>query len=56
MSAGWCRAPDPCRGLQGYITTYQSIAAAPDLHLAEFLWLDASATRRMEAAGRQRGR
>ena len=28
--------PDPCRGLQGYITTYQSIAAAPDLHLAEF--------------------
>ena len=27
---------DPCRGLQGYITTYQSIAAAPDLHLAEF--------------------
>ena len=29
-------APDPCRGLQGYITTYQSIAAAPELHLAEF--------------------
>ncbi len=29
-------APDPCRGLAGYITTYQSIAAAPDLHLAEF--------------------
>ncbi len=29
-------APDPCRGLQGYITTYQSVAAAPDLHLAEF--------------------
>jgi superfamily II DNA or RNA helicase len=29
-------APDPGRGLQGYITTYQSIAAAPDLHLAEF--------------------
>ena len=28
-------APDPSRGLQGYITTYQSIAAAPDLHLAE---------------------
>jgi superfamily II DNA or RNA helicase len=28
-------APDPCRGLQGYITTYQSVAAAPDLHLAE---------------------
>ncbi len=29
-------APDPCRGLQGYITTYQSVAAAPDLHLGEF--------------------
>ena len=29
-------APDPCRGLNGYITTYQSVAAAPDLHLAEF--------------------
>ena len=29
-------APDPCRGLQGYITTYQSVAAAPELHLAEF--------------------
>jgi hypothetical protein len=29
-------APDPCRGLQGYVTTYQSIAAAPGLHLAEF--------------------
>ena len=29
-------APDPCRGLAGYVTTYQSIAAAPDLHLAEF--------------------
>ena len=29
-------SPDPCRGLQGYITTYQSVAAAPDLHLAEF--------------------
>ncbi len=28
--------PDPCRGMQGYITTYQSIAAAPELHLAEF--------------------
>ena len=28
--------PNPCRGLQGYITTYQSVAAAPDLHLAEF--------------------
>ena len=29
-------SPDPCRGLQGYVTTYQSVAAAPDLHLAEF--------------------
>ncbi len=29
-------SPDPCRGLRGYITTYQSVAAAPDLHLAEF--------------------
>ena len=28
-------APDPRRGLQGYITTYQSVAS-PDLHLAEF--------------------
>ena len=28
-------SPDPSRGLQGYITTYQSIAAAPELHLAE---------------------
>ena len=28
--------PDPSRGLSGYITTYQAIAAAPDLHLAEF--------------------
>jgi len=28
--------PNPCRGLAGYITTYQAIAAAPDLHLAEF--------------------
>src|SRR5918998_6965599 len=27
--------PDPSRGLAGYITTYQAIAAAPDLHLAE---------------------
>ena len=27
---------DPCRGLQGYVTTYQGVAAAPDLHLAEF--------------------
>ncbi len=29
-------APDPCRGLGGYVTTYQAVAAAPDLHLAEF--------------------
>src|SRR3954471_2451992 len=29
-------APDPCRGLAGYVTTYQSVAAAPDLHLAAF--------------------
>ena len=29
-------APDPCRGLDGYVTTYQAVAAAPDLHLAEF--------------------
>jgi superfamily II DNA or RNA helicase len=29
-------APDPSRGLAGYITTYQGVAAAPDLHLAEF--------------------
>src|SRR5215212_9414219 len=29
-------APDPCRGLQGYVTTYQGVAAAPGLHLAEF--------------------
>src|SRR3954471_19140547 len=27
--------PDPSRGLAGYITTYQTIAAAPELHLAE---------------------
>ncbi len=27
--------PDPARGLDGYVTTYQAIAAAPDLHLAE---------------------
>ncbi|UVF19234.1 DEAD/DEAH box helicase family protein [Microvirga terrae] len=26
---------NPSRGLAGYITTYQAIAAAPDLHLAE---------------------
>ena len=29
-------APDPCRGLAGYVTTYQGVSAAPDLHLAEF--------------------
>ena len=29
-------APDPCRGLAGYVTTYQGVAAAPDLHLTEF--------------------
>ena len=29
-------APDPSRGLAGYVTTYQGIAAAPGLHLAEF--------------------
>lgn len=29
-------APDPCRGLAGYVTTYQAVAAAPGLHLAEF--------------------
>ena len=28
--------PDPSRGFAGYITTYQAVAAAPDLHLAEF--------------------
>ena len=27
---------DPSRGLAGYVTTYQAIAAAPDLHMAEF--------------------
>src|SRR5690242_10965331 len=29
-------APELCRGLQGYVTTYQGVAAQPDLHLAEF--------------------
>src|SRR5918997_393220 len=29
-------APDPCRGLRGYVTTCQGVAAAPGLHLAEF--------------------
>ena len=29
-------APDPSRGLSGYVTTYQAVAAAPALHLAEF--------------------
>jgi superfamily II DNA or RNA helicase len=33
-SAG--NAPDPSRGLDGYVTTYQAIAVAPDLHLREF--------------------
>ena len=28
-------AADPCRGLPGYVTTYQGVAAAPALHLAE---------------------
>ncbi len=28
--------PDPCRGLGGYVTTYQSVAAAADMHLSEF--------------------
>ena len=27
--------PDPSRGRAGYVTTYQGIAAAPELHLAE---------------------
>src|SRR5215218_6230456 len=27
--------PDPSRGLAGYVTTYQAVAAAPDLHLRE---------------------
>lgn len=27
--------PDPARGLGGYVTTYQAVAAAPALHLAE---------------------
>lgn len=27
--------PDLCRGLNGYVTTYQAVAAAPDLHLSE---------------------
>lgn len=27
---------DLCRGLAGYVTTYQGVAAAPALHLAEF--------------------
>ncbi|AWN44588.1 DEAD/DEAH box helicase [Methylobacterium durans] len=28
-------APDPSRGLAGYVTTYQAVAAAPMLHLKE---------------------
>jgi len=27
--------PDPSRGLAGYVTTYQAVSAAPDLHLRE---------------------
>ena len=27
--------PDPARGLAGYVTTYQAIAARPELHVAE---------------------
>src|SRR3954449_748084 len=27
--------PDPSRGLAGYVTTYQAVAAAPELHLTE---------------------
>jgi hypothetical protein len=27
--------PDPARGCAGYVTTYQAIAAAPELHLSE---------------------
>ncbi len=27
--------PDPCRGLQGYITTYQAIGQNPEVHLQE---------------------
>src|SRR3712207_182270 len=27
--------PDPSRGLSGYITTYQAVSAAPELHLSE---------------------
>src|SRR5919202_1003879 len=27
--------PDPIRGLAGYVTTYQAVTAAPELHLAE---------------------
>jgi len=29
-------SPNPCRDGHGYVTTYQALAAAPDLHLAEF--------------------
>ena len=28
-------APDPSRGLTGYVTTYQGVAAVPDLHLLD---------------------
>jgi len=27
--------PDPCRGLQGYITTYQAVGQNPEVHLQE---------------------
>ena len=42
-------APDPCRGLAGYVTTYQSVAAAPDLHLAAFQQPPLPAVRRRAA-------
>lgn len=29
-------SPDPSRGTHGYVTTYQAVSAAPDLHLMEF--------------------
>ena len=57
--------PDPCRGLAGYVTTYQALAAAPDLHLAEFQPTPLPAVRRRAAPparpvrarrGRRRGR
>ncbi len=39
---------DPARGLAGYVTTYQAVAAAPALHLAE-------ARGSPDPAGRRRG-